>query len=149
MEPILFLRRLAGCRHGSMLTEFGLALPVLVLLLVGGIDFGVAVYEQMDVRAAARAAVQYARQNPTDTAGIEQTARDSLGGLVGSTTVVTSTFCECADGSAVDCTNYCPANDTPRRFISVEVTEQHDTLIPYPGFADGLSLHSLATFRVQ
>jgi Flp pilus assembly protein TadG len=149
MHAILILRRFTGCRRGSMLTEFGLVLPILVLLLVGVTDFGVAVYEHMDVRAAARAAAQYARQNPTDTAGIEQTARNALGGSAGSTTVVTSTFCECADGTSVNCSNYCPSNATPRRFISVKVTEQHATIVPYPGFDNTLALNSLATFRVQ
>lgn len=52
--------RVAGSRRGQALVEFALTLPVLILLLVGIIDFGRAVWAVSVVSNAAREAARYA-----------------------------------------------------------------------------------------
>src|SRR6201999_4153861 len=53
-------RRLALGEAGIAGVELALAAPMLALLMVGGFDFGRAIYEQYRLTAAADAGIQYA-----------------------------------------------------------------------------------------
>jgi Flp pilus assembly protein TadG len=80
-ESVLFprLRRPAGSQSGQSLVEVALALPVLLLLLVGIIEIGRFAYYSIVVANAARAGAQYAAQNLAtayDNAGIRRAARN-------------------------------------------------------------------------
>ena len=63
--------RLRNRERGSVLLETGLALPVLVMLLLGGVDFGRLVQLRQSVVGAARAGAQAVWTSPTgEDAGI-------------------------------------------------------------------------------
>jgi Flp pilus assembly protein TadG len=67
----LNLRRLPGTvRRGQSLVEFALLLPLLMLVVLGGIDFGRAMFSWIQVTNASREAAAYAAFNPNDTGGI-------------------------------------------------------------------------------
>ncbi|HSW41858.1 MAG TPA: TadE/TadG family type IV pilus assembly protein [Patescibacteria group bacterium] len=55
---------------GQSLVEFALILPVLLLILLGAIDFGRLLFTSIAVHNAAREGTAYAVLNPTDMAGI-------------------------------------------------------------------------------
>lgn len=144
------LRRLMDAQDGNVLVELALVLPVLVLLLMGTIDFGMAMYDQMQLRSAARAGAEYATIEPEDGAGIVTTVDAALGGPDPSISVTTGSFCECPGASgSVDCGLACEDETTPRKFVSVEVTRPVDTLLPYPDVIQQITLGGEATFRVR
>ena len=53
--------------EGSSLVEVALVLPMMLLLLVGSVDFGRGYYAAMEVSSAANAGACYGVQEPTDT----------------------------------------------------------------------------------
>jgi Flp pilus assembly protein TadG len=83
--------RSAGRRRGAAATELALLLPVLVLVVLGCVDFGRFAYNYIAVTNAARAGASYGAMNnytastySTWSAGITQTARDEMSQQVGS-----------------------------------------------------------------
>ena|ERR1700694_2603543 len=61
-------------RSGQALVEFTLTLPILLLLLAIGGDFGRAYFFDLSLRDAAFAAARYGGMNPNDDAGIRAAA---------------------------------------------------------------------------
>jgi hypothetical protein len=78
------------CR-GQALTEFAIAIPVLLLLLNIAIDFGRAFYFDLCLRDAAFAGARYGGMNPNDDAGIKNaTIAAAPSGVVSAGQVVVS-----------------------------------------------------------
>lgn len=57
---MMFRSRTAGSRRGQTLVEFALILPVFIMLVVGILDFGRAVWATSALASAAREATRYA-----------------------------------------------------------------------------------------
>jgi Flp pilus assembly protein TadG len=56
-------------REGQSLVELALAVPLLLLIMLGTIDIGRAFFDYVDMRNAAREGASYYAKNPTDSAG--------------------------------------------------------------------------------
>src|SRR5690349_3566186 len=92
-------------RRGQAIIEMAIVLPLVLFLLVGGIDFGRIYFTTMTVAHAARARAQYgAQRNGTsgDIAGMKQAALDAAGDVPG-VTADARQYCQCASGTSVDC----------------------------------------------
>jgi Flp pilus assembly protein TadG len=61
--------------RGQSLVEVAISLPVILLLLVGTLDFGMAMFSYMILRDAAQEGALYGSFNPTNDAEIERRAR--------------------------------------------------------------------------
>jgi len=142
------LKRLAAARGGNISVEFALALPFLLLILGAVIDFGRAAYDRMALETAARSAVQYARANPSDTAGIHRAALNA-GGVDPAAAVASRQFCECPGGGSSPCTSVCASGEAPQVFLEVTINAGFTPLVPVPGLPDLVSLAGSATLRVQ
>ena len=57
-------------RRGQSLVELSLALPFLLLIMLGTIDLGRMFFDYIQIRNAAMEGAQYGSRNPTDTAGM-------------------------------------------------------------------------------
>ena len=62
--------------RGQSLVEFAITLPILVLLLLGTLDFGMAIFSYSMLRDAAQEGAFYGSFNPTNVAEIENRARN-------------------------------------------------------------------------
>lgn len=62
--------------HGQSLVEFAITLPILVLLLLGTLDFGMAIFSYSMLRDAAQEGAFYGSFNPTNAAEVENRARN-------------------------------------------------------------------------
>ena len=67
--------------NGQALVEYALILPVLLLLLLGIIEFGVVVFSYDTIANAAREGARYGAVRPGDPGGIEAAARRLTSGL--------------------------------------------------------------------
>lgn len=63
---------------GQSLVELAISLPVILLILLGTIDFGMAIFSYSIIRDAAQEGALYASFNPSKTEEIENRARNIL-----------------------------------------------------------------------
>jgi Flp pilus assembly protein TadG len=75
--PVITKKRSAPQNeHGQSLTELAITLPILVLLLLGTLDFGMAIFSYSMLRDAAQEGAFYGSFNPTNLEEIENRARN-------------------------------------------------------------------------
>ncbi len=133
------------CTRGAAVIEFALLAPVLLLMVVGAIDFGTFIHQKMQLQSAARAGVQFAAQSNatiSDTAGIVNAAANASELDFTGVTTTTTQFCSCSDGveSAADtfggCSGSCAGGELPGLYVRVNVTGQFTPLFPIRGISD-------------
>src|SRR3954453_1086869 len=96
-------RRLIRSERGAALVELALSTPLLVVMIVGAVDFARAFYTAMELTNAARAGAQYAANplhgwDPTTTQSVAAAASPQIATY----TVDTPTRrCDCLNSTAV------------------------------------------------
>lgn len=122
------------CERGQDLMEYALIFPLLILLLLGIMEFGVVILSYDSIANAAREGVRYGIIHPEDSVGIEAAARRSTTGL---------------NQAALQFTIRQPTEDT----IQVEVDYAHDfitgLIIQAVGGNPTLHLHTAARMRIE
>jgi Flp pilus assembly protein TadG len=111
------LRNLYADRRGNFAIEFALALPILLLLLVGLLDLGRMSIEKSALLQGAREGAQYGILAPSDTTNIQTTAQNATG--ISGATATASTFCECVSGTQVACGSTCSGGGTAKQYVTV------------------------------
>jgi len=136
------------------MVEFAIALPFLMLLLLGGIELGRYAYFGILVGNAARAGVQYGAQNGVtalDVTGIQNAARADGNTSISSLTVTTSTSCQCwngTTGTAISCTGTCGVGSDFVAYVQATVSGTVTPLFHYPLLPSALIVARTATMRV-
>ena len=120
------LTRLRADRRGNFAIEFALAMPILLLLLVGLVDLGRYSLQKSALLQGAREGAQYGILAPTDTTNIQTTAQNATG-LTG-VTAIASTFCECVAGVPIGCGASCSPG-TPKRYVQVQMTRNFSSVL--------------------
>ena len=85
-------RRKRGSEHGQDLVEFALITPLLMLILLGIIEFSLVVFCYNSISNAAREGARYGTVHPTDTVGIQAAALHSMTGLASIPTTPSVTY---------------------------------------------------------
>jgi Flp pilus assembly protein TadG len=119
---------------GQSLAEFGLILPVLLILVLGAVDVGRVYYEDVQIRNAARNGTSYGSGSSTsaiDHAGIRAAAVDGIT-VSGSPTVSDSVAADASGGQS----------------LRVSVQSDFTTLIAWPGLPHHLTLQHAVEARV-
>lgn len=144
--------RPARASRGQSAVELALIIPVLIMILLAGADFGRLFYASIAVNNAAWAGAQYGAQNLTAAAnpsGIE-TAALADGVNITGLTVPIKTQCTCKSGSTV---TLCPANyctyNSEATFVEVGTQAPFHTLVTYPGIPSSITLTGSAIMQVQ
>jgi Flp pilus assembly protein TadG len=134
--------------RGSAIVESALVIPVMVLALLGAVDFSRAYYAQIEVNSAAQAGANYGLANINDTAGMKSAAILDAPD-VPTLTATSTTGCECADGSGVTpiCTTAPSCSTLLVDYIEVDTTATITTTLPYPGIPSTLTLSGKAHVR--
>ncbi len=140
---------------GVALVEFALVLPLLMLLLIGGVEIGRYAYFSIIVANAAHAGAQYGSQNGVsarDAAGIQAAAQgDGINGISG-LTVTSNPTCACWNGSAysnIPCTAPLSCNSGhPVELISVTVSGTAHSLFNYHVLPSSLAVSATTTMRL-
>ena len=142
-------RRFWEAREGNFLVEYALFLPVFMILLAIAFDFGMAVYDSMSLKEAARAGAQYAMKAPSDSAGLTAVVSNATGVNPANLTITSNLSCQCANGTSVGCGTSCADGSATETYVSVSVQEPYTTLLPYPASLAPLSLQGMASLRIR
>jgi Flp pilus assembly protein TadG len=154
-------------QRGGVLTEFALCVPIALLILLGTVDFGRVWTLANASAAAAQVGAQFGIQSPNhagDTYGIRTATLNALaassviatsspdeeGGMsLADFTVTSERFCECPDGSTIDCANKCGGGATPAVFVSVRVDTEFNTLFNYRAIPNRIPITRVAVMRAR
>ncbi|WP_109487798.1 TadE/TadG family type IV pilus assembly protein [Occallatibacter savannae] len=154
------LRKFAR-EEGGALVETALSMTLLIVLLLGAVEFGRLAYAAIQVNSAAKAAAQYGAQSratAADISGMTSAAQSEYFG--GSTlqlispTSTTGTSCTCADtGSAAVCSNNSVTSPAcPGSVMEVTITVQTQTsfspLFNVPGMPGPFTITGTAKQKV-
>ena len=139
---------------GSALVELAVALPLLVLVMVGATDFARVFYTGIELTNAARAGAQYGAYNPAqsgDFAGMQTAATGSVN--VTGVTATASRTCQCATSagtfSAATCSTTCASGQHLVVTVTVTTSKAFTTVAgSLPGIPRSVSLVRSATLRV-
>jgi Flp pilus assembly protein TadG len=150
---------------GQSLLEVALLTPMLLALLLGGIELGRYAYFSILVGNAARAGAAYGAQNlvlSVDTAGIQTAAKNDFqnnGQNTSKLTVISSNSCGCDSTGAVSPASSCSTATNPGAgictsgghwvvMVSVTASGTINSLFNYPGIPKSPTVSSTATLRV-
>lgn len=146
---------------GASLVELVVAIPVLIAIVVGTIDFSRVFYTAIEVTSAARAGAQYGIINSghtTDTTGMQDAAIAAAPDLgLNAAAISPGRVCECvgnADVSSRSTAGSCSGSDctgSTHLVISVTVTtlKAFTMIAAYPGIPRTLTITRAATMRYQ
>ncbi len=147
------LARFRGEETGVAVVELALIAPVLALIIIAIVDFGMAYTRQMTLANGVRAGVQYAmvrRPVQSNTGAIAQTVADNAHVPLASVTV--AWVCECSDtgfnAPACDVDVDCGGGDV-NRSIAIGVTEQFSLILSYPGVTNPVTLGDQVLLRLN
>ena len=148
--------RLLAAVEGVSTIEFALIGSMLVTLTVGMLDFGMALWQQMEVGNAARAGAEYAAVHGwgTDGSGIQTAATGATS--LGSITASPSQVCGCPDassgvtltGQSPPCTTPCSNGGSLSAYIRVSTQASYALIVPFPGISSPISLTATAVSRM-
>ncbi|HTX75834.1 MAG TPA: TadE/TadG family type IV pilus assembly protein [Terracidiphilus sp.] len=151
MKRIARLPRLFHREDGGSIAELALLMPLLLLILLGGIDFSRAYFLSIEVAGAAQAGAAYGVLHPTDTTGMSAAATADAPN-VSNLTVSTPTYgCECSDGtlSSTSCTSKPTCTYNVVYWISVTASTTYSPVFPWPHIPSSMTLSQTATMRSQ
>ncbi|HXW54823.1 MAG TPA: TadE/TadG family type IV pilus assembly protein [Candidatus Cybelea sp.] len=146
--------------RGQSLVEVALLTPLLLALLLGGIELGRYAYVSILIGSAARAGAAFASEslaNSVNTTGIQTAADNDFqnnGQSVSSLTVSSSVSCGCDSSGAVTaqaCTGGSAGTCSSGHWVvqvSVAASGTFNSLFHYPGIPPSISLSKTSTMRV-
>jgi len=140
-------------RHGNAMIETAVFLPVMVLLLLGVVDFGVLLNQYLRVADSARSAAEIAAvrsfAGSANSSTVQLIATSSTSGIPGYS-VATSYYCLCGPGTPqITCSNHaaCGSYGIPNQYVQVTATAQLPLLFAIKGIAPSYSVKSVAIAR--
>jgi|HubBroStandDraft_3_1064219.scaffolds.fasta_scaffold344158_1 Flp pilus assembly protein TadG len=159
------LRALAllGWQSGQSLVEVALLTPILLALLVGGIELGRYAYISILVGNAARAGAAYGAQSlpqSVDTTDIQTAADNDFqnnGQNINTLTVTSTTSCGCDNGGTTTSAVCSTASNTTAGtcaaghwvvMVSVTASGTFNSLFSYPGIPSSITVTRTSTLRV-
>jgi hypothetical protein len=109
--------------RGQSLVELAISLVILLYLLGGAVEFGMAFFQFVQLRDAVQEGALYGSMNPSDTSGITARVRGSSGSPIDlSTLTPVVTY----PGPEINNTKYCEGEA-----ITVELTYSHKIFMPF------------------
>lgn len=127
------------CDRGQALVELALIAPILIILMLGVIDYGRVYFAYVSVTNGARVGADYAAIGPTqaaDTAAIKAAALGDTGDLL-------------AQSSTNPDVTVVTANDSQGRlYADVTMTYTFSTLFPWPGLPTSINVERTVRSRV-
>ncbi|MGB0748857.1 MAG: TadE/TadG family type IV pilus assembly protein [Magnetospiraceae bacterium] len=137
-------------RRGSVAIEASVAIPVLIIAVLGMVDFGLYIRDQIELEQAARAGGQYALLDSSDEDAITAAVTGATEMSIPDGGITISSSCECVDdNSAVACDGSC-ATGSMREYLTITATAPYDPIfLDLPYFSEGMQVTGNVTFQVR
>jgi Flp pilus assembly protein TadG len=155
--------------RGQSLLEFALMLPFMILLAVGIVEIGRAIYYTVAVNNGATAGAEFGSQDEitaSNTTKMQLSAVcDANGGsppscrsgILTTSNVTVTTGCACDTGTGTSCNPMPPANSCATIVCSNQIAEcvqvlttaTYDPLFHYPGLPTSYTANGKAVMRVR
>jgi Flp pilus assembly protein TadG len=129
---------------GQSLVELAISLTVILLLLSGAVDFGMALFSYVAIRDSAQEGALYASLNPTDDAGIRDRVRATSTHPVDLTTFADSQIGIEIIGAACEGTTGGDSNA-----VKITVAYDYPIIMPYVGAIIGGQTISLRAIVID
>lgn len=145
------LRSLFCAVDGAAAIEMAFILPIAILLFIATVDYGVAIYRQMEVRQAAQVGAEYAVLHGFNANAISQAVTGATVFGV-SASPAPATYCGCATSAGVTtatCGTTCSDGTSAGTYAKVSSQGQYSTVLPYPYVQRSFTLTGQATVRIQ
>ena len=110
--------------RGQSLVELAISLLILLYLLSGAVEFGIAFFQYVQLRDAAQEGALYGSMNPDDLSGIEDRVRAA------STSPIDLSIDDADTGVTVGI-NFPDGDDCEGNGIEVVVTHNHQIFMPF------------------
>jgi Flp pilus assembly protein TadG len=141
---------------GSALAEIAIVLPILVAVIIGGVDFARVFFATTEMTNAVRAAAQWgsvSEANAANSTVIGQIVAGAAPDISG-ISVSSAKVCQCATDAGVidaptDCATPCGSGKHQLINASVTATKTFNTIFRYPGILSSLSLSRTAKMRIK
>ncbi len=146
--------RLVRSENGSILLEFALVLPPLVLMLAYMVDYALWIQKAMQLQDAASAAAAYgaipgnATNSAAMTALANYVATGSTNGAAWLTVSATNFYTCSPGGSQVTSTTTCPTG-APYHYVKVTTSASPTAMLGYQAIPSTLAVSGAATYRVE
>jgi hypothetical protein len=132
------LSRLWTETQGLGAIEFGFIAPLLLTMLLGVMDFGMAFWQQLEIANAADAGAQWGMSNSYNAGSIVTVAQSATN--LSSVSVSSTNPCGCASNTGIasgygtppNCTA-CPDGSTAQQYIVVDTHICYSTIFQWPG----------------
>jgi len=151
------IREIREQESASALIEFALVVPVFTLLLLGVLNYGMAMQKYGAIADSARAGAESALlqtcspnlgcyANMTKMQSVAKSSAASAG--IADYAAVATNFCTCSPGNGVtvSCTGSCSGYGQPAMYVQVTVT---GTLPLLFGSSPGIAVKSVARVRIS
>ncbi len=155
-------QNLFGCRNesGTAAIEFGLFIPVLLILLTGTAELGLLMYEGMQVNNAVEAGALYAAANGFNSAAITTAVTNASILPTGLNTLAATPapaqFCGCPTATGITnlgappCSATACAGSPAGTYVRVNASLTHTVLIPSPtSWGIPATLTAIAIIRIN
>ncbi|PHS74863.1 MAG: hypothetical protein COB59_11870 [Rhodospirillaceae bacterium] len=135
---------------GAAAVEFALISPVVLLMILGAVDFGFIVHNSMQATSASRSGAQFVLEDPTGySANIITVVQSATNLPSASVSVTTSEECRCLGSStAVNCSTDTCSGNSPPKYVTITTSYNYDLIMGYPGLPDPWPISKSAIVRV-
>lgn len=148
------MRGNAEGQRGVAAIELVLVLPLLLILLSGIVEIGLAAMQAIQAQSAAEAGGLYASAYGAGSPSAIQGAVLSATSAPGVTAPAPVVYCGCASGNGItstgsDCVSLCPDGKLPGQYVTVTATVPHTTILPFLNLPLPTQFTGTAVVRVQ
>lgn len=129
-----FLRQFCRRTDGGPAVEFGFIFPVFAVLIAGLVEYGMVMFQYMNVSQAAQVGANYAMLTGYNAANIQTAVTNATGIPAGNVTVAKS--CGCATGAGISPTSCrtplpsCGNGVTAATYVTVTVAQPYSPVAP-------------------
>jgi Flp pilus assembly protein TadG len=122
--------RLVAEEDGPSAVEFALISAILVPMILGLVDYGLAQFKKMELVGAVRSGAQYTLLKGYDSDTVETIIGDATNIDAADLTISSSEFCECLDDTSISaCGDSCDDGDSNQKFVTITATYDFTPII--------------------
>jgi len=138
---------------GTAAIEFGLAIPLLLVVLMGIVELGFAIYDGMQAYDAVEAGAIYAGKNGWSASGISSAVTGATATNGVTATPAPTEFWGCPNETGIatvpSSSTTCTGGHAPGLYVRVNASITRSTILPYPGLSLPTTITAKSVIRLN